>query len=72
MSENGKFPDYTGIWDSASQARDIHLALMFALATTAFIEGWEALRPHMPSGKQHLASGDETKDAANSKPADAV
>jgi hypothetical protein len=44
MSENEKFPHTNGIWNNASQARDIQLALMFELATTAFVEGWEALR----------------------------
>ena len=72
MSENGKFPDYAGIWDKANQARDIHLALLFALATTAFVEGWQALRPHIPSGRQDLSSGHENQEAAESNKADAV
>ncbi|HEY3796270.1 MAG TPA: hypothetical protein VGM09_30975 [Bradyrhizobium sp.] len=72
MSENGKFPDYAGIWDSASRARDIHLALMFALASTAFVEGWQALRPHIPSGKQDLPCDHETKETADQSKADAL
>jgi hypothetical protein len=52
MDENEKLPGTTGIWDSANQARDIHLALMLALASTAFADGWEALRPRIPAGKQ--------------------
>ena len=44
MSENRKFPHSSRIWDNASHARDIQLALMFELAATAFTEGWEALR----------------------------
>ena len=76
MSEKGKFSDYARIWDSATQARDIHLALMFALATTAFVEGWEALRPHIASGKQDfkqdLPSGCEPGETAAPTQADAV
>lgn len=56
MDENGKFPDYSRIWDNANQARDIHMALLFALAATAFTEGWEALRPRIASSKRHLPS----------------
>ena len=52
MDENEKSPGYAGIWDNANQARDIHLALMFALASTAFADGWDALRPRTPAGKQ--------------------
>jgi hypothetical protein len=51
MDENKKSPVTTGIWDNANQARDIHLALMLALASTAFTDGWEALRTRTPSGK---------------------
>jgi hypothetical protein len=72
MSENGKFPDYAGIWDKASQARDIHLALLFALATAAFVEGWQALRPRIPSDGQGLSSDRETQEAAEPNKADAV
>jgi hypothetical protein len=72
MSENGNFPDYAGIWDKATQARDIHLALMFALATTAFVEGWEALRPHIPSAKQGLPSGQEAEETADPAKTDAL
>ena len=52
MDENEKSPGYAGIWDNANQARDIHLALMFALASTAFADGWDALRPRTPASKQ--------------------
>jgi hypothetical protein len=52
MDEKEKSPGYAGIWDSANQARDIHLALMLALASAAFADGWEALRPRIPSAKQ--------------------
>lgn len=64
MDENEKSPGTAGIWDNANQARDIHLALMLALASTAFTDGWEALRPRAPSGKQ-----DEPADAADRKKA---
>jgi hypothetical protein len=67
MDEDGKSADYSAIWDSANQARDIHLALMFALATTAFADGWEALRPHIRSGKPGVRSG-----RADRKQADAA
>jgi hypothetical protein len=52
MDEKEKSPGTTGIWDSANQARDIHLALMLALASAAFADGWEALRPRVTAGKQ--------------------
>jgi hypothetical protein len=58
MEENRKSHP-TGIWDNASQARDIQLALMFELATTAFIEGWEALRLRTPPVTQTGASDDK-------------
>jgi len=64
MDENEKSPGPTGIWDNANQARDIHLALMLALASTAFTDGWEALRPCIPSAKQ-----DEPAEAADRKKA---
>lgn len=52
MDEKEKSPGCAGIWDSANQARDIHLALMLALASAAFADGWEALRPRVTAGKQ--------------------
>jgi hypothetical protein len=52
MDEKEKSPGTTGIWDSANQARDIHLALMLALASAAFADGWEALRPRVAADKQ--------------------
>jgi hypothetical protein len=52
MDEKEKSSGTIGIWDSANQARDIHLALMLALASTAFADGWEALRPRVPAGQQ--------------------
>ena len=71
MDENEKSPGTTGIWDNANQARDIHLALMFALASTAFADGWDALRPRAPAGGQNepqrgLEQAAECKKAAAS------
>ncbi|MBU6458549.1 MAG: hypothetical protein KGQ48_13580 [Bradyrhizobium sp.] len=72
MRENRKFPHSRTIWDNASRARDIQLALMFELATTAFIEGWEALRLHMPPATQtsepdHKAGAASTDDKADAR-----
>ena len=64
MNEKEKPPGANGIWDSANQARDIHLALMLALASTAFADGWEALRPRVPVAKQ-----DEPEQTADRKKA---
>jgi hypothetical protein len=51
MDEDEKLSGYAGIWDKANEARDIHFALMLALASAALADGWEALRPHIASGK---------------------
>ena len=71
MSENGKFPHSSRIWENASRARDIQLALMFELATTAFIEGWEALRLHMPPATQTSEPDHEAATASCEDKADA-
>jgi hypothetical protein len=71
MSENGKFPQSTEIWTNASQARDIQLALMFELAATAFVESWEALRPHLSPAPQAGASDDKPAAASTPDKADA-
>ena len=68
MDENEKSAGHTGIWDSANQARNIHLALMCALASTAFADGWEALRPRIPSAKQD-EPGCEPEQTADRKKA---
>ena len=52
MDEDKKMSGYAGIWDKAHEARDIHFALMLALASTALTDGWEALWPRNPSSKQ--------------------
>jgi hypothetical protein len=70
MSENEKSPA-TGIWNNASQARDIQLALMFELAATAFVESWEALRPHISPAAQAIASDDKPAAASAEDKADA-
>ena len=43
MDENGKSPDYAEIWVNAHRARNVCLALSFALLTAAFSQGWKAL-----------------------------
>jgi hypothetical protein len=68
MDEKDKSLGTTGIWDNANQARDIHLALMLALASTAFTDGWEALRPHISTGKESEPER-EPAEAADSKKA---
>lgn len=72
MRENRKFPHSRTIWDNACQARDIQLALMFELAATPFIEGWEALRLHMPPATQtsephHKSAAASTEDKADAR-----
>lgn len=52
MDENDKLSGKTGIWDNANRARDIHFALVLALASTALTDGWEALRPRIASGRR--------------------
>ena len=70
MDENEKVSGYAGIWDKASEARDIHFALMLALASTALTDGWEALRPRIAASKsarrREPAEAPERKKAAAS------
>ncbi len=68
MDEKEKSMGTTGIWDNANQARDIHLALMLALASTAFADGWEALRPRIASAKRD-EPGCEPEETAERKKA---
>jgi hypothetical protein len=68
MDEKEKSMGTAGIWDNANQARDIHLALMLALASTAFADGWEALRPRIPAAKQ-AEPGCEPEETAERKKA---
>jgi hypothetical protein len=71
MDEDEKLSGYTGIWDKANEARDIHFALLLALASAALTDGWEALRPHIASAKQSeperepAAAADRKKAAAS-------
>jgi hypothetical protein len=63
MNNDGKFPDYAEIWVNANRARDVHLALLLALARAAF-KGWQFRRqrsllvseslpqPERPAGRQ--------------------
>lgn len=71
MSENRKFPHSSRIWDNASQARDIQLALMFELAATAFTEGWEALRLRIPPATQTSEPDRDAAAASTEEKADA-
>ena len=43
MDENGKFSDYAEIWLNAHRARNVCLALSFALLTAAFRQSWKNL-----------------------------
>jgi hypothetical protein len=43
MDENGKSPDYAEIWVNAHRARNVCLALSFALLTAAFTQSWKTL-----------------------------
>jgi hypothetical protein len=43
MNENGKSPDYAEIWVNAHRARNVCLALSFALLTAAFRQSWKTL-----------------------------
>ena len=43
MDENGKSPDYAEIWVNAHRARNVCLALSFALLTAAFRQSWKTL-----------------------------
>jgi hypothetical protein len=43
MGRHARYPDYAEIWLNANRARDVHLALLFALARAAF-KGWHFLR----------------------------
>ena len=63
MDEDRKMSGYAGIWDKANEAREIHFALVLALASAAFADGWEALRPRIASGKQ----GDSAEAADRKK-----
>jgi hypothetical protein len=55
MNRDGKFPDYVEIWVNANRARDIHLALLFALVTAAFTEPWRSLRQPGPLEKDSVS-----------------
>jgi hypothetical protein len=52
MNQNGKSPDYAEIWVNAHRARNVCLALSFALLTTAFRQSWKTLLPQTPSDKE--------------------
>jgi hypothetical protein len=52
MDENGKSPDYAEIWVNAHRARNVCLALSFALLTAAFKQSWKMLPPQTASDKE--------------------
>jgi hypothetical protein len=52
MDENGKSPDYAEIWVNAHRARNVYLALSFALLTVAFTQSWKTLLPQAASDKE--------------------
>jgi hypothetical protein len=54
MDENGKFPDYAEVWVNAHRARDVCLALSFALIGAAFTQGWKSLQRQSPSDQEEL------------------
>jgi hypothetical protein len=70
MDENGKFPDYAEVWVNAHRARDVYLALSFALITVAFTQGWKSLRQQSPSDEE--APLDKTVERAGTKTASAA
>jgi hypothetical protein len=45
MDENGKYPDYAEIWVNAHRARNVCLALSFALLAAAFRQNWKTPLP---------------------------
>jgi hypothetical protein len=52
MDENGKSPDYAEIWVNAHRARNVCLALSFALLTAALKQGWQTLLPQTASSAE--------------------
>jgi hypothetical protein len=72
MNRDGKFPDYAEIWVNANRARDIHLALLFALDTAAFTETWKSLRQPSPLEKDSPPPGGRSTEDAGRKTATAV
>jgi hypothetical protein len=52
MNQNGKSADYAEIWVNAHRARNVCLALSFALLTAAFKQSWKTLLPQTASDKE--------------------
>ena len=72
MNRDGKLPDYAEIWVNANRARDVHLALLLALARAAF-NGWQFQRQRSRQEKEHLPqpggpAGDAGRETANALP----
>jgi hypothetical protein len=60
MDENRKSPDYAEIWVNAHRARNVCLALSFALLTAAFRQSWKTLlRPTASDQAPPLAKAAE-------------
>jgi hypothetical protein len=52
MDEKGKSPDYAEIWVNAHRARNVCLALSFALLTAAFTQSWKTLLSQTASDEE--------------------
>jgi len=57
MGRHARYPDYAEIWLNANRARDVHLALLFALARAAF-KGWHFLRQPTRRRSERLPRAD--------------
>lgn len=72
MDENGKFPDYAEIWVNAHRARNVCLALSFALITAAFTQSWKSLQQQTASDKEAPPPLGKAGDRAGAKRANAA
>jgi hypothetical protein len=67
MNEDGKFPDYAEIWVGASRARDVYMALFFALATAAFTQSWTARQRNASEKRDLQPLGKPAGEVGNNK-----
>lgn len=67
MDENGKFPDYAEIWVNAHRARNVCLALSFALITAAFTQSWKSLQQQTASDEEGPLPPGKTVDRSGAK-----
>jgi hypothetical protein len=72
MDENGNFPDYAEIWVNAHRARNVCLALSFALITAAFTQSWKSLQQQTASDKEVPLPPGKAADRAGAKRASAA